>query len=411
MNEFEELARRAAEQPDISLEQPFYCDDSVFERDMSAVFHRQWILVGHVSQIPEPGSFFLIDVGNESIIVVRESATEVNAFFNVCRHRGSRVCLQQHGKTRLLVCPYHAWSYALDGSLKSARLMPENFDANEFALHRCHLEIFEGLIFLNLSPTVPPSVEMLFGSYRPLALQQGVARAKVAATRSYPTGANWKLVVENFIECYHCAPAHPEYCAVHSKLKLLARGAGYGSGPADAEAEFAPVQDAWIEYSRSLGHLNDDARGGSAETGEYTASRTLINEGFVSETIDGNPACSRLMGTFKEYDGGITYLVFNDFSYVFGFNDFAVLIRFTPRSAMQTDVEFTWLVDEQAEEGRDYDPERMIHVWDVTTKQDKRITEDNQAGILSARYTPGPYSIQEKNLPRFKQWYLHQLSP
>ena len=112
------------------------------------------------------------------------------------------------------------------------------------------------------------------------------------------------------------------------------------------------------------------------------------------------------MGTFRDYDGGITYLPFNYLSAVFGFNDFSVMIRFVPRNVLETDVEFTWLVDQSAQEGRDYDVDRLMAVWDTTTIQDKTIVENNQLGVLSERYEPGMYSRHEATVVNFKQWYL-----
>ena len=183
------LIETARKRPAFSLEQPFYCDPALFKADLASVFGNQWLLAGHVSQIPETGDFFLFEIGGESIIVVREDENRINAFFNVCRHRGSRICLEAAGRKRLLVCPYHAWSYALDGRLKSARLMPDEFDANKFGLHPCHIQLFEGLIFLNLEPEAPADLESLYSAYRPLAVQQGLTRARVANRRCYPTQA------------------------------------------------------------------------------------------------------------------------------------------------------------------------------------------------------------------------------
>ena len=111
-----------------SLEQDFYVSQEVYDQDMAVVFSQQWLLVDHVSRIPQRGDYFLFDIGKESIIILRENDLQINAFFNVCRHRGSRVCIEEQGRKNLLVCPYHAWSYNLDGSLQAAKLMGDDFD-------------------------------------------------------------------------------------------------------------------------------------------------------------------------------------------------------------------------------------------------------------------------------------------
>ena len=410
MDNLEKLVASAQQNPGISLEQDFYCNPEIHELELEKIFTRLWMMVGHASRIPEPGQYFLYGIGRESVIIIRESETKINAFHNVCRHRGSRICLEQEGKKNLLTCPYHAWSYALDGSLKAANYMPDGFNREDYHLHPCHLQVFEGLIFINLSQDEPPDLETLYGSYHDFAEQQGLARAKIANIKSYPTRANWKLVIENFFECYHCAPSHPEYSAVHDRLKLLARGAGKGTGPETAEREFAPIFDQWEAESREIGHLTGVYPGGNEETGDVRASRTFIQEGFQSETMDGKPACKVLMGNYRGFDGGVTVFVFNPMSIVQATNDFAVMTQFTPRGVLDTDVTFTWLVDEKAREGIDYDPEDITYFWDVTTRQDKTITENNQAGVLSGVYRPGPYSIQEANLSRLKTWYLQRIS-
>src|SRR5690606_19772942 len=237
----------AAQRPGFSLEQPFYCSEDFFRLDMDCVLSRKWLLVDHVSRIPNPGDYFLFEIGSESIIVVRTAEGRVNAFFNVCRHRGSRICLDAEGNRRTLSCPYHAWVYNLDGSLRTARLMPEGFDASTYNLHPCHVRVYHGLIFLCLSPGDPPDFDALYGGFARTLDFHGFADAKVAVRRNYPNAANWKLVVENFIECYHCAPAHREYCEVHPADQLLALGAGPGSGPQEATEQYQPKLDAWLE--------------------------------------------------------------------------------------------------------------------------------------------------------------------
>jgi Rieske 2Fe-2S family protein len=397
--------------PDSALEQPFYSTPEFHRADMDAVFKQQWILVDHVSRIPEIGQYFLFEIDNESIIIIRQDEDNVNAFYNVCRHRGSRVCLEKEGRRKLMTCPYHAWSYGLDGALKAATLMPETFNKADYGLHACHVKVFEGLIFICLSKDAPPDFNSAYQDLLPLTQQQGISRAKIAVKRNYPNRANWKLVVENFIECYHCKSAHREYCSVHPQEKLLAFGAGPGSGSEQDAAAYQPVLDKWEAETQAMGHLIGSYDGGVASLGMQQAGRYPINseKGFLSETMDGSPACKKLMGDFKALDGGQTALAFNPFSFIIASNDFALMLRWTPRDALNTDVELTWLVDKDAQEGVDYDPENLTKVWDITIKQDKKITEDNQAGVNSERYQPGPYSTQEARNISFKQWYLDHL--
>tara|TARA_A100001037_G_C14922931_1_gene532506 strand:+ start:195 stop:629 length:435 start_codon:yes stop_codon:yes gene_type:complete len=125
------------------LDQPFYVDDEIFKLDLKNIFNKQWVFVGHISRIPKVGDYFLFNVGKESIIIIRENEDIINAFYNVCRHRGSHICIEKEGNKKILVCPYHAWSYSLNGKLKSARMMDENFNKEEWSLHKCNIKVLK----------------------------------------------------------------------------------------------------------------------------------------------------------------------------------------------------------------------------------------------------------------------------
>ena len=403
------LIRR--QKPGFTLEQPFYCADDVFDRDMDRLIRERWWLVDHGSRIPKPGDYFLFDIGNESIIIIRESEENVNAFFNVCRHRGSRVCLEREGNKRLLTCPYHAWTYNRDGTLRPPPLMPKDFDRTQYGLHRCHVRVFHGLIFVCLSEGAPPDFDECFGCFDEILAFHGFAQAKIAVKNDYPNAANWKLVVENFLECYHCASAHPEYCSVHPRDQLLALGAGPGSGPPEAEEKYRPTLEAWEAKARELGHPLPDLDLGPDSLHMSQISRLPIaTKEHYSETRDGKRACSKLMGKFKECDQGETAMVFTPLSYILASNDCAMMARFTPRDPANTDVQLSWLVREDAVEGVDYDPGNISWVWDVTIRQDKQITVDNQAGVHSSRYQPGRYSKHESRVAKFVEWYLKSVA-
>jgi phenylpropionate dioxygenase-like ring-hydroxylating dioxygenase large terminal subunit len=387
-----------------SLDRKFYCDDAVFEADMDQVVGRKWIVAGHVDRVRNKGDYFLYKIGNESIIIVRSDESTINAFYNVCRHRGSLICTKPEGHVARLTCGYHAWSYGLDGALLAARLMPEDFSKKDNSLQRCHVRVFYGFIFINLSDLKPVDFDASFGDLAPYLDFHGFADAKIAYTQSYPTTANWKLIVENFVECYHCAPAHPEFCSMHPPEALIAFGAGPSSGPPDAVEKYLPALKAWEARAASLGRPIGTVDDGPDSSHLRLLLQRTIREGYDSETQDGRPAAS-LMGKRLGFDQGRMYLSFSPFTQLVATNDFAVLFLFTPRSTLHTDVDLYWLVDRRASE---VDVKRMIWGWDETTKQDKVITENNQAGILSKHYRPGRYSEHERRVVTFQQWYLAQ---
>ena len=389
-----------------SFEQEFYTSEAVFKADMEQIISRKWLLAGHASRIPNKGDYFLFRVGAEQIIVIRENEGTIRAFFNVCRHRGSTICQAESGNAPKLVCPYHAWTFGLDGKLLAARLMPEDFNKAENSLIACHVRLFYGLIFVNLSAQEPVDFDETFGDMGPILDYHGTAEARIAHAGSYPTTANWKLVIENFFECYHCVPSHPEFCSMHAADSLVAVGAGPSSGPADAIAAYAPKVKEWEACAAALGR----PVGTIDDTPDSSHLRLMMQrmnkDGWAAETRDGS-APAPLMGKRTSPDGGRMHLSFSPFSQIVADDHFVILFQFTPRSALESDVEMIWLVDGRASEA-EVDIDKMIWGYHATTSQDKVITENNQAGIMSSRYQPGRYSDQEGSLIKFQKWYLNQ---
>jgi len=390
----------AAHRPGTSLAQPFYTDPRIFARDLERVFARQWVFAGHVSRLRQPGDYFLFSIGNESIVVARGGNGAIHALFNVCRHRGSRVCLEPQGNKRTLVCPYHAWTYANDGTLLSAPAMPDGFDTTQFSLHRCNVRVVEGLIFVCMGDP-PRDTEPAFRDWEKFLKPHGLSQAKIAASMVWQVDANWKLVVENFGECYHCGPAHPEYCAVMAHaLPDTHRAKRYVD-------EFTALTKKWEAKARDAGSLA--GRVPEHPGAAHVCVRLPIRDGFLTQSRDGRPVAP-LMGSFREYDGGYTGGRLYPANYFVACCDHAVIPRFTPLAPLRTEVEMIWLVREDAVEGKDYDVEKLTWLWKVTTDQDKKIVDNNQAGVNSMAYRPGPYSNTEQGLTQFTVWYLKQIA-
>lgn len=380
-----------------SLEQAFYNDEDIFRIDLQSVLSKQWHFVDHESNLPKAGDYITQQFGNESIIIVRDKENQLHAHFNVCRHRGSRICAKEKGNSPKLVCPYHAWVYEYDGSLKSARQMPEDFKPEDHSLHSCRIEVLEGLIFINLNAEDASDFSEIAENVRSFIEPHGIPKAKVAYSETYTVAANWKLVAENFRECYHCSASHPEYTTVNAYVLI-------GDKKLDA---YKPIVDEWKETypdpSKEAGYKDFPYA-----LQPHHAWRMPIKEGFKTATQDGTEAAP-LMGDFKTYDGAETVVFFGALSYFFLNNDYTSTFRLTPKSASETDVTVTWLVDGSAEEKVDYDIEKIKWMWDVTTLQDKKIVEENQIGVNSSRYVPGPYSLREHGTASFISWYLARL--
>lgn len=398
----------ANQRPGYSFDRPLYTDRSVYEFEMERIFRRRWLFVDHVARIPRPGDFILRDIAGDSIIVIRDHEARVRAFYNVCRHCGSRLCTQDKGRVKHLACPYHGWTYTLDGRLANARLMPPDFDPSAHGLNACHLRVVEGLIFISLCAGDPPEFDEMVAPFLPFLDFHGVASAKIAHREVFTVAGNWKLVVENNLECYHCIRAHPEYASVASSDYMLNFGGGPDSGPQDAIRDFQSKLTAWEEHVKALGHPVGSFVDAATSNHFRAASRAPILEGLLSMT-KGGEAAAPLMGKLRHYDGGRTALTFDPLTLLLLFNDYAIIMNFMPKSEGQSETVLTWLVDPNAREGEDYNREHLTWLYDVTLRQDKTIIENNQAGVCSSAYRPGPYSTQEAAVVRFHQWYCSQM--
>ncbi|HUS55698.1 MAG TPA: aromatic ring-hydroxylating dioxygenase subunit alpha [Thermohalobaculum sp.] len=380
-----------------SLERMFYTSPAVYERDIVKVWCESWLWAGHVSQIPNPGDYFLFTFGTESVIILRDGDGEVRAHLNVCRHRGSRVCLESSGNARVFSCPYHGWTYGLNGALRGARMMGEDFDAETHSLGRVNITIFEGLIFLNLSEN-PPDLAPALARLKPHVAPFGLESAKVAHTKSYPVPANWKLALENYLECYHCAPSHKEYSRSHS-LK----------DPASMTEELV---GAMREKARAAGLTTEVVNASGLDAQPLGADiyhrRYPLYSGYDTGSRDGG-GLAPLLGDLTGYDGGATDITIGPVNHFLAYSDHVVGYRFLPRGPRETEIQTVWIVRQDAVEGRDYQLGALIWLWDVTTKDDERIIRNNQAGVDSIRYRPGPLSSMEWGISAFLSWYARQV--
>jgi Rieske 2Fe-2S family protein len=382
-----------------SLKQAFYTDNEIYQRDIEEVYLKSWLYVGHISEIPATGDWFLFEMAGESVIVVRSADDEVSALINVCRHRGSKICLEKKGCSRNLVCRYHGWSYALDGRLRAAAYMADDFDKSRVSLKKLHTGILEGMIFINFSEQ-PASFEAVREGLTNKLKPYRLVDAKVAHRQTYSIDANWKLAVENYTECYHCAPSHPEYTRGHALAKpgartsemmeeVMSRAAACGLG----------------EESMNCVYLDEPGFGMG-----FAFERYPMWKGHLTGSEDGQ-AVAPLLGDIKGYDGGTTDFQVGPVTFGLAYCDYVVIYRFTPVSLGRCECDITWLVNGDAEEGKDYDKDRLVWLWDVTTVADKRIIEYNAEGVRSRYYKPGPYSDMEDYTWKFMTWYLQTIRP
>ena len=360
----------------------YYTDEGRYLFDERLVADHFWLMVDHDSRIAEPGDYFVFEYGrSESVIILRDDAGAVRAYYNVCRHRGSRLCrhdgdvipedprlsvrqLEQTGNTPVFRCPYHAWTYDLDGKLVYAYGMQEDFDPADNGLIPCHVRTADGFIFVNLSRELEPPdfVSAVEPFRRKVGQRHGTAQLKVGERVYVPMHANWKLALENFLECYHCGPSHEYLCHVHPGSDLTVPG-----------------------------------------------KREWWAQDYVSGTMDGKPAAPLLPAIKRTRVTQSETATGWSSSYWLGYDDYVFAVRFTPRDIDLTDVECLWLVHPNAKRDVDYDPESLKELWLVTLLEDIWLCENNHAGICSGAYRSGRYATHElgKVMPAgFIRWYM-----
>lgn len=383
--------------PGMALERDFYMSPEVYERDLDRVFRRHWHCIAHESVIPNPNDFELFRMATEQVILTRDATGEIHAILNICRHRGAEVCTKPKGNAKAFVCPYHAWTYGNDGRLKAARLMPKEFKREDHGLRRLQVKVVEGLVFISFAddPLDFTEVERLL---RATCGQYGWGSARVAHRESYVVEANWKLAVENYVECYHCGPAHPEYSQTHALEQPLER--------------IAELNAAMEARTCALGI--EVGQGDSWQTSRegreaIHAFRYALYDGVVTGSEDGT-ALAPLMGRFSDFDGGVTSVHLGGTTFLVCYADHGMIYRFIPTGPQTSEMELIWLVNGEAVEGQDYDFKRLTWLWTVTTEEDKAIIEHTARGVRSKYYRPGPIAPMEQNELRYINWYLDEVS-
>ncbi|WP_407975685.1 aromatic ring-hydroxylating oxygenase subunit alpha [Brucella pseudogrignonensis] len=387
--------------PNFSLEQKFYTDPDFYKLDLENIFYRDWLFVGHDCELPKTGSYMTVQVGAYPVVIVRDAQGGIRAFHNSCRHRGSRICSAEKGIAAKLVCPYHQWTYELDGRLLFARQVGPDFKPAEYGLKQVHCENVAGYIYVCLADEAPD-----FNGFRnlvePYLAPHNIKDAKVAFESSIIEKGNWKLVWENNRECYHCAANHPELCRTYPEAPSATGVQGVMEDP--------EINQLW----KNCASIGLPAEFNMSEDGRYRITRIPLLRDAVSYTMSGKPAVKKPLSDQVAGNTNIGAMLL--FNYPSTWNhlmvDHAISFRVLPISAEETMVTTKWLVHKDAVEGVDYDLDELTHVWIQTNDQDRQIVEENAVGIRSPAYQPGPYSVEhEGGVMQFLEWYTNTVTP
>lgn len=404
MSRFEPIAQLlASDRKGLSLPRDLYVSEDAFRFDTQVMLKSVWLYACTVAHVRNPGDYFVFEVAHNSIIIIRGRDNEVRAFWNSCRHRGARICLEQRGRAPRLTCPYHQWTYGLDGALIAARSMAEDFDKKENGLAPVALENVGGLIFICMDDTPPPIDRVKADIIDQIAVYD-LERCKVVVQDNYIEDANWKLVMENNRECYHCDAGHPELISVLGTY-------GFGKGlPEDGEADvvddsaFDAMVDAKRDQWKAMGIFRDLIE--FPDGWWHRMARLPLANGAVTQSIDGKLACKKLIGPFTEPETSSLSVWTQPNSWHHFCCDHVVTFSLTPVAADKTLLRTSWLVHEDAVEGVDYDPDHLAALWRTTNTQDGHFSTINHQGISTDGYRPGPYAVEEKLVEDFKDFYV-----
>ena len=390
------------------LPRAFYQTDALYALELQKIWYGGWLFAGFAFEIPNPGDYITLTVDSSPVLVMRDDNGTVRAFHNVCRHRGTQLCRKEAGHVRAIVCPYHSWTYSRQGELIACQGMHEGIDKTKLSLRPLATEICAGLIYVSMADR-PPAFAPLADEFGAAARPQGFERAKIAKITDYDVASNWKLVWENNRECFHCTARHPQY--VKANFDVYEEDYASDAIRAQMAAAVARTQSKWAAQGIAITHKH----GGLAPFPDpdrdlwYAADRTVLAEGFETESMDGQRVAP-LMGDYQDSDVGVLRMRSMPNFWVHASCDHAVAARLLPAGPRVTRVRAYWLVNENAREGEDYQLDKLLPFWQLTNEQDWDICKWQQKGVDSIGYEPGPLSQRkEYNVDAFIRWYLKQM--
>ena len=358
----------------------FYLDSGHYERELRAIWYASWVYLCRAEELPRSRDFRVFELGSQSILVVRASDERLHAFHNTCRHRGSALCTEQAGRLRgpAIVCPYHQWTYELDGHLRSTpyRLESPDFRKDDYPLYRVALEERAGFVFVHLGAN-PPRLEDVLAPETVANWQ--LEDLRVGHRLRTRVQCNWKIFWENYHECLHCPSTHPEL------VKIVPT---YGRG---LLSEREPLAE-------------------GVPDGALPPEEPPLAEGAVTWTLDGQSRLPTLPGLSEEEKlRGQTYWTLEPSFFVVAHRDYARCARILPRGTEQTEIQMEWLFPPSVLERDDFDLDHATALGRRVVEQDMQACELNQRGLRALPHEHGVLVKQEYWVHRFQQWVLERL--
>jgi len=393
------LRRLRARAPATGLDREFYIGDAQYELELDLIFYREWLFAAHTVELPGTGSYLTLQIGAYPIVLVRAADGVIRAFVNSCRHRGSRLCPAERGRASKLVCPYHQWTYELDGRLFAARQMGAGFERARFSLKSVHCESVAGYIFVCLG-TEAPDFASVRAQLEPYLAPHRLAEARVAFESTIIEEGNWKLVWENNRECYHCAVNHPELARTFPDTPSVNSVHG-AERDKNIVAHWQHCEAAGLPSAFKI-----------SSDGQLRTARMPLLGTAVSYTNTGQPAVRKSLsdGVPAQVNIGALLLFHYPSTWNHVLADHAVSFRVLPLGPTRTQLTTKWLVHRDAVEGVDYELQNLTRVWLATNEQDRRIVQENQIGVNSPLFEPGPFcQPHEGGVSQFVDWYCSRM--
>jgi glycine betaine catabolism A len=375
-----------------TLPQGLFTEQNSFDFDMAAIYGTSWLMAGMECELPRTGSYMAFTVGKWPVIITRDSKGDIHAFHNSCRHRGSILCQPGHGTAPKLVCPYHRWTYNLDGSLLAATRMPDDFVKSDHGLKPVAVRVVAGGIFICLADD-PPAFDEFGDRFAEYAGPLKFNNMKLAATDLMVEQANWKLVMDNARECYHCPTGHPDLA---KSFPVVFSGFFDAEGDKKASAYAAQMDALGLPHQALQGDW-------------WQMSRFALNEGAKTISMDGQHLVKKLLVEGNGGSVGSFRWALDPHIFAHATSDQVFTCSFMPVSPTETHAFSKWFVHKDAVEGVDYHVEDLKEVWIKTNLQDRELAENNNRGVVSPGYTPGPYSPDAETLAlQFTDWYCNK---
>ena len=353
-----------------TLDGKYYSNAKIFKEELKNIFYENWLCVGRANDLKKEGNYISFEIGNENVIIVRNKKNQLNGFYNVCRHRGTRICNDKKGSfSKTIQCKYHGWTYNLNGNLVGAPNMEnvDGFKKSDYPLHNISIKEWNSFIFICLSDN-PENFENFYKPLKNKFNEWQLSTLKTIKQIDYTIKANWKLVMQNYNECYHCPTIHPELAKIHH----------FTSGENDL-------------YE-----------------GPFLGGFMTLNDDKKSITESGDLISKPIPGVNKENLNRVYYYSLFPNMLISLHPDYVMYHIVVPLSPSKCKVTCSWLFFQESDDKNNYSD--AIEFWDKTNKQDWEISELSQLGIQSKKYTPGPYSTRESLLSTFDNYYLSKLN-